>query len=159
RCKVQSIGPCSVSRNWRASTRWHPSVAASGASAVRYPGCADERLDGRHRSLSANVDTGRWHCHRCGAGGLRREKWPRREPRYNPKRASSRRAFTLGPVPPAVESATTTRIPGPHVRQDTWRELFAGAPQIAEDPAGAYLESRGIPHQIAAVADVRYVAR
>src|SRR5690349_2492384 len=37
------------------------------------PACRDHTHPSRHRSLSANVETGLWHCHRCGEGGLLRE--------------------------------------------------------------------------------------
>jgi hypothetical protein len=32
--------------------------------------CSDKRVDAAHRSLSANMDTGAWYCHRCGQGGV-----------------------------------------------------------------------------------------
>lgn len=125
------------------------------------PGCADKRRDARHRSLSVNVETGRWHCHRCDAGGLLREKWSVREPRYNAKRASSRRAFALTQQAGGVSFKTTaqpaTRAHSTH--QDRWRELFLQAPHVSVDVGVAYLASRGIPREIAATADVRYVAR
>jgi hypothetical protein len=67
------------------------------------------------------VETGRWHCHRCGAGGLLREKWPRRESRFNAKRASSRRAFALTRSPETL-TVRAFSTPGPS-QQDRWRGL------------------------------------
>src|SRR5215208_1014933 len=57
------------------------------------------RCQGRGRHLAANVETGAWHCHRCGASGKLREFWTERTPGYSPSRAQHRAAirsaFTL----------------------------------------------------------------
>jgi Toprim-like len=109
------------------------------------PGCADKRRDARHRSFSVSVETGRWHCHRCGSGGVLRENWPHREPRYSARRASSRRAFALTQLREfdAVEVLSRHTGMSP-TRQDRGRELFQGASRVGDDPATAYLASRGI---------------
>jgi hypothetical protein len=121
------------------------------------PGCADKRRDARHRSLSVNVESGRWHCHRCGAGGLLRENWSPREPRFNAKRASSRRAFALTRSPEAVTVQAPTRPL--RIQQDRWLDLFEAAVPIGADPGAAYLISRGISQEAAAAAGVRYMPR
>lgn len=125
------------------------------------PGCAEKRHDGRHRSLSLNLETGEWHCHRCGGGGLVRERWPHREPRFNARRASSRRAFALsgGSGPPSPgEAVNVERKPVRPGHGDRWRLIFERAPQLAVDPGAAYLESRGISLGAAQACGARYLA-
>ena len=126
------------------------------------PGCADKRRDGRHRSLSLNVDR-RWHCHRCGAGGLLRERWPRREPGFNPRRASSRRAFALHEDSRSVSEPTYSseaKAPTPNsapAGEGRWRATLNAAPPVARDDPGAeYLASRGIDLVVARACGARY---
>ena len=124
------------------------------------PGCADKRRDGRHRSLAVNVDTRQWHCHRCDASGLLREHWPHREPRFNARRASSRRAFALNepPVPAVANLARPEPLPDRSVVGERWRLVFQRAPQVNTDPGAVYLGSRGIPLQVAQTCGARYLA-
>ncbi len=124
------------------------------------PGCADKRRDGRHRSLAVNVDTGQWHCHRCDASGLLREHWPHREPRFNARRASSRRAFALNeqPVPAVANLARPEPLPDRSVVGERWRLVFQRAPQVNTDPGAVYLRSRGIPLEVAQTCGARYLA-
>jgi hypothetical protein len=42
--------------------------------------CSDKRVDAGHRSLSANMDTGAWYCHRCGQSGLLTEYVKKSDP-------------------------------------------------------------------------------
>jgi hypothetical protein len=125
-----------------------------------------QATDARHRSMSVNVETGWWHCHRCGSGGLLQERWPRREPRFNARRASSRRAFALGPLthPPEPERAQEAATIEPDAtarpaQPEPWRLLFERAPRASHDPGAEYLAARGISRQVAAASDARYVAR
>lgn len=124
------------------------------------PACGDKRHDGRHRSLSLNLETGQWHCHRCGGGGQVRERWPQREPRFNARRASSRRAFALSgggsSVPGEAVKVEQKAVRPPH--GDRWRLIFERAPQLAADQGAAYLESRGISLEAAQACDARYLA-
>lgn len=50
------------------------------------PACADHQNPGQHRSLSANVRTGAWKCHRCGSTGLLAEYHSGRPPAPRPRR-------------------------------------------------------------------------
>src|SRR3954452_1674781 len=94
------------------------------------PACGESYHDARHRSLSVNVETGKWHCHRCGVGGVLRDRWQKREPHFNKRRASSRRAFamaslserTVGDNRAANPAGVSTRTP-----PETWRNLFEQA--------------------------------
>jgi hypothetical protein len=144
-----------------------PSAPARGCErrfCCPLPGCADKRRDGRHRSLSLNQETGQWHCHRCGAGGVLQERWAPREPRFNPRRASSRRAFALhepqgsvSPMPEPQAEAARRRVPGGERR---WRDLFEAAPLLAEgDPGAQYLRSRAIDLAVAQACGARYLQR
>lgn len=124
------------------------------------PGCADKRLDARHRSLSVNVESGRWHCHRCGAGGVLRERWSPHQPRFNPKRASSRRAFAVTKPEGSSAKHALSGAPASHrsTGQPHWRQLFECASTLGGDRGAAYLDSRGISREVASTADVRYNA-
>jgi hypothetical protein len=109
--------------------------------------------------LSLNIESGQWLCHRCGAGGLLRERWPQRDPRFNARRASSRRAFALTGIaaPPIGRAGGHEERPGPG-RGDRWRLIFQRAPHVGADPGGAYLESRGISIRLAEICGARYLA-
>jgi hypothetical protein len=48
--------------------------------------CADHQNPAQHRSLSANVQTGLWQCHRCGGRGRLREYWEDRPRVARPRR-------------------------------------------------------------------------
>ena len=43
------------------------------------PLCGHQRdIDAAHRSLTANIKTGAWHCHRCDERGKLQEYWTER---------------------------------------------------------------------------------
>jgi hypothetical protein len=63
------------------------------------PACADHQNTAQHRSLSANVETGLWECHRCGGRGRLREYWE--------DRPAERRPPHLRLVTPSTAPATT----------------------------------------------------
>lgn len=106
-------------------------------------------VDAAHRSLSLNMETGAWHCYRCGASGVLREKWTPLPPRAR-QRVALRRAFS---VPerregPSTEKATTL--------QDRMKEA---RPQPLQGTPGAeYLAGRGIDPALAHRAGVRWTA-
>ena len=124
------------------------------------PACADKRRDGRHRSLGVNLETGQWNCHRCGAAGLLREHWPHKEPRFNARRASSRRAFALNElaVPPVVTARKPEPPPDRPAGGEKWRLVFQEAPRVTTDPGALYLASRGVPLHVAQACGARYLA-
>jgi hypothetical protein len=39
------------------------------------PACANKRIDAAHRSPTVSVESGAWHCWRCGAAGKLQERW------------------------------------------------------------------------------------
>ena len=66
--------------------------------------CRDYTDRARHRSLTANVYSGLWWCHRCGNGGMLREFWqdrPRPAPR-RPQRVTQPATPTATPRPAVV---------------------------------------------------------
>jgi hypothetical protein len=120
--------------------------------------CAEKARDGAHRSLSVNVRTGAWRCHRCGGRGLLREQW---RPREQQQRAAARRAFAVVPAPPSTPASRrdpAVTLPRPTTRTWDWRAELAAAVPIAGTPGGRYLERRGIPVDVAVAAGVLYAA-
>ena len=106
-----------------------------------------KRIDAAHRSLSLKVETGVWHCHRCDASGVLREKWTPL-PRRARQRVVLRRAFALPErrEEPPTEKAATLQA-----------RLKAARPQPLEGtPGAAYLEGRGLDTHQAHQAGVRY---
>jgi hypothetical protein len=105
------------------------------------PECGhDKPLDADHRSLSANDQTGAYFCHRCEAKGVLREFLS------EPTAIIPARSFPA-PKPPQTENKAQS--------DNKWREHFAKVKPIAGAGA-AYLESRGIPADVAAAAGVRF---
>jgi Toprim-like len=109
--------------------------------------CRDKTEGARHRSLSVNVETGLWQCHRCGAASKLRDHWEER-PRSTRLRnlASAKRAFALRLDP-------TPLLPDPTA---PWRAAWDAALPVIATPGAGYLERRGIPLALAALAGVRY---
>lgn len=109
-----------------------------------FPACADKRNSRRHRSLSVNVETGAYYCHRCQRGGglcdVGRSLW---QTRADDPRSRVRQAFRL---PPPAASATAP-LEG---------AATIGVP-ITQSLAGlTYLERRGIPEALATAAGLRF---
>ena len=103
-------------------------------------------IDARHRCLSLRVETGAWHCHRCDASGVLREKWAPLPPRER-QRATVRRAFAL----PSREA------PDPDKATSLRARLKEARLQSLEGTSGAaYLEGRGLDTHQAHQAGVRY---
>ena len=102
------MAPCNASRRFRPVAPDRPTLTLQELEAFdptapdrgrerRFccPLCGTgKRIDAAHRSLSLNTDTGAWHCHRCQAGGVLREKWQPLPPGER-RRAAAKRAFAL----------------------------------------------------------------
>ena len=88
------------------------------------PACADHQRAPLHRSFSVSRETGAFHCHRCGARGLLRERWqeptqaqgkaskgPRRgKANYHAAREAARRALMLAPSGETHEQPQTSEV-------------------------------------------------
>jgi len=106
-------------------------------------------IDETHRCLSLKVETGVWHCHRCDASGVLREKWTPL-PRRARQRVVLRRAFALPErrEEPPTEKAATLQA-----------RLKEARPQPLHGTPGAeYLAGRGIDPDLAHRAGVRWSA-
>src|SRR5688572_10521848 len=58
--------------------------------------CREKPITPAHRSLSLNVDSGEWYCHRCQAGGTIRESWSSRPNVGRQSRARMKLARSFG---------------------------------------------------------------
>jgi predicted RNA-binding Zn-ribbon protein involved in translation (DUF1610 family) len=120
------------------------------------PECGDGKpRDAAHRSMAANMETGAYNCHRCKASGKLKDFWTDRprdngsQPRsasQSARRANLRRAFDVQPVAPA---------PAPDENAE-WRRQLDGLASLDDTPGARYLAGRGIPVDVAALADVRF---
>ena len=125
--------------------------------------CQGKTVSKTHRSISVNMQTGAWHCHRCGEGGVLREWQTRPAPAefLSPRqrsRASARQAFQVN-SPGLVPQPIPNTIPPPLSRQTTtqnWRNLLVGLQPIGGTQAETYLLGRGITPEIAHRAGARY---
>jgi len=111
------------------------------------PGCDGKPKDAEHRSLAANVETGAWQCHRCQEKGLLLE-WREKHPRANRReweRSSLRRTFAVpaAPVVPAVDEEGLVR-------------RLQGLTDLRGTAGESYVQSRGIPLDLASTAQVRF---
>jgi hypothetical protein len=115
--------------------------------------CRTKPIDADHRSISANRDTGLWHCSRCGAGGKLKEYWTERQAEPTPRnrsaraRAEVRRRFALKPAPAPAD---------PTAERKEWLAQIEALRPLADTPGAAYLTGRGIPPDLAHSAGVRY---
>ncbi len=104
----------------------------------------DKPRDDVHRTLCVNTDTGAYICHRCGKKGLVKEKWTR--PTFTTRKvrtaAAFERVFRAEPLPTTV---STAECPSEAMLRKTLRS----AQPLADTIAGRYLESRGIPFEMA----------
>lgn len=132
--------------------------APKGAGECRFlcPLCGDShKRDSAHRSLAVNIETGLWHCHRCGAEGKLREFWKERDTKEdfkaNSKRAVSRQKLRrLSSVLPEARSN-----PDPE-KERKWREMASLSQPIENTPGASYLISRSIPIVVAAKSGARF---
>jgi hypothetical protein len=119
--------------------------------------CAAKPVDREHRSLSVNVTTGAWLCHRCGGRGLLAEHRVERsrQARSGRQRARDglRRAFRVPDRPAPPPEQATAPADGPSPR---WRRRLRGLAPIAGTPGASYLQARGIPTEVATAARVGF---
>jgi hypothetical protein len=124
--------------------------APPGSSERRFccplPACGDKRIDATHRSLTVNMTTGLWTCHRCHAAGCLLEFVTNRPVGRRVRGvAAARRAFALRPEPcPAPPSASTWQV--------QWKTTLP----LAASRAADYLAGRGLPVDLASAAGVRW---
>lgn len=106
-----------------------------------------KRVDAAHRSLSANLKAGLWHCHRCGASGQLREYWPQREagrpqqPRRGVRRLGIQPSQPRDPDPQQLESLAAA---------------LGGCRDLLGTPGEGYLLTRDLNPALAAAAGVRF---
>jgi hypothetical protein len=128
--------------------------APQGGAQRRFacPLCDSRPRQGPRRALSLTVESGLWHCFRCGAGGRLREHW---QPRLT-GRAAALRAFGLHSAPqaPPAPPAQATATPPPPAKD--WQSQIAGARAITDTPGARYLERRSISAEVAAAAGVEF---
>jgi len=99
--------------------------------------CGDNKpMDASHRSLNADMTTGLYYCHRCGARGKLREYLGA---------AGLTRTFTY--TGPMIEKAN-----------ENWRRHLAFAVAIRDTDGAAYLRRRGVPVDVAERAGVKFGA-
>jgi hypothetical protein len=111
---------------------------------------SQKRIDAAHRSLSVNMESGAWECHRCGAAGVvverqaerrsSRERWLR--PRRN-EWIAGRQGHAAAPDPEKMERLKTQ---------------LEDLKPVAGSPGEAYLKRRGIASELAGSARVKYSA-
>ena len=106
----------------------------------------DRKRDEAHRSLSANVATGAYRCHRCDAKGVLKEFWKPLETPPKTKRTRMRHmpGFATqeprsAPVPPPRVFNPSTDTPG-----YDFDEIFGRCIPIAGTEAEAYLKNRSV---------------
>ncbi|MGE0885467.1 MAG: toprim domain-containing protein [Blastocatellales bacterium] len=121
--------------------------ARAGQSQRRFlcPFCgADKPRDAAHRSLSLNVQTGRWICHRCGERGLLTEF----------SATSQNRATQLAAMIGLYRNAS--RFPE---NSFDWQGAWEKSANLSNSPGAAYLQQRAISAALARLAGVRYSPR
>lgn len=120
-------------------------------------GCNGKRRDASHRSLTANLQTGKYHCHRCGSSGVLREFWQEkpqeiRLPRYQKARRRLQQACALPPV--GLTEPLSPEVPLSETEH--WRANKRLLKRLANTPGAVYLAGRGIPLAAATAARVRF---
>jgi DNA primase len=122
------------------------------------PACRGKRVDAMHRSLSVNVESGAWHCWRCGAAGKLQDYWRPRERLSSRQRALRTFGLTGSSVRTQRPAVVAARADEP-AKPPAWRAMWDRAPLVVGTPGEAYLRSRGLPVEVATRADVRYFDR
>ena len=119
-----------------------------GESDFCCPLCGDGKpVDQAHRALSVNLESGVWHCHRCGQGGKMREFWTEKPlDRPQGRRPSVRKPLVLPPLA-RRDDAPPLNLPAP---------IADRFPTLAGTPGEAYLAGRGLPLALCEAAGVRY---
>jgi hypothetical protein len=116
------------------------------------PLCGDAKpRDDAHRSLCVNSTTGAYFCHRCGEKGVVKEK--RGEPVFIPKprraAAALSRAFK-------VEFTSEPVTKDENAAGGIYNEIYAESLPLKDTAGERYLNSRGIPIELAEAAGVRF---
>ena len=120
----------------------------AGESDFCCPLCGDGKpVDQAHRSLSVNLESGAWHCHRCEQSGKLREHWTDLPPRSTVP--SARRPAANLVLPPLArrDDAPPADLPAP---------IADRFPALAGTPGEAYLTRRGLPLALCGTAGVRF---
>jgi hypothetical protein len=102
------------------------------------PGCADKKATASHRSLSANIETGVWHCHRCDQRGLLSEWCAKGEPAHN-RRERARQALRQRMALPTQVAENVENA------DNEWRKQLPALRPLVGTPGATYLERRGLP--------------
>lgn len=121
--------------------------ARAGQSQRRFlcPLCgADKPRDVAHRSLSLNVQTGRWICHRCGERGLLTDF----------SAITQSRAMQLATMIGLYRNAS--RFPE---NSFDWQRAWEKSVNLCGSPGADYIKQRGVPAALARYAGVRYSPR
>lgn len=114
--------------------------------------CVGKPVDASHRSLSANIESGAWHCSRCEGSGKLKEWWTDRprESRRTRQRAAVRQAFALS------EPADISDV----ITNSAWRHHLRNVVPLDGTPGETYLlNERHIAIDLAHAAGVRYSPR
>jgi hypothetical protein len=126
-----------------------------------HPLCVGKTKIQDHRSLSANVETGAWECHRCRATGKLTDFWvdqPRLTRRQRQAEARAQ-AFELTPRAPSISPGPAPQAPLQPATVPLWRMTWDRALAITDVRASSgigYLAGRGIPIELASAAGVRF---
>jgi len=105
---------------------------------------ADKPRDAAHRSLSLNVQTGRWICHRCGERGLLNDF----------STISPNKAMQLATIIGLYRN--TSKFPESGF---DWKKAWEKSANLSDSPGAAYIQQRGVPPALARLAGVRYSPR
>ena len=110
------------------------------------PSCLGKPINSAHRSLSVNIETGAYHCHRCGDSGFLEEHTTERskQTRREYQRAKIRKFTALPPEKPI------------DLENTSWKRQLTGITHLEGTPGEEYLKGRGIPLQIAHISGVRF---
>ena len=121
------------------------------------PLCGHQRdIDAAHRSLTANIKTGAWHCHRCDERGKLQEYWTERP---DGEQKQSRRDRGRAELAQKMKLADPVMIAPPDPdKERVWRAQAAASMPLARSPGAAYLTGRYIPLDLARAAQVKYCA-
>jgi hypothetical protein len=126
---------------------------AKGSSRERRfccPFCGDSKpKDSVHRSLSVNIGSGLWNCHRCGEKGLLLE-FRTQEPDHK------RKPYKAASVPFSVRYDPKPCSSTENAQE--WQEAAEGAVPVIGTPGETYLRGRGIPSETMEAAGVLFKA-
>lgn len=107
----------------------------------------DKRQDAAHRSLAVDTGSGAWHCHRCHEKGKLTEWWTDR-PAETFRPGRRRNVSARLSLPPRAARNDAPPEPPP--------AITPALPELADTPGAAYLEARGLPLALCALAGVRF---